>query len=284
MTNIVFFGTSEFGAIILEKLIQADTTKPVLVVTMPDKPSGRKGELIPPPVKEVAVKYNIPVSQEEEIESQRAKIEELHPDFLVLAAYGAIVPKEILDIPRYGALNVHPSLLPKYRGPSPVQSAILDGEEKTGVTIIRMDEEIDHGPIVVQKELTEFIGNFTSLELKEKLASLGAQLLVDAIPSLVEGNILPKEQEHAKATYTEKIQREDGEIDWSKPAVYIERQVRAFYPWPGAFTFWKDKRVKILKAHVADDKLVVDELQLEGKKPTTMREFLLGNKDFHVGP
>ncbi|MCH7605199.1 methionyl-tRNA formyltransferase [Patescibacteria group bacterium] len=205
-------------------------------------------------------------------------------DLLVVASYGQIVSKKVLKTAKHGALNVHPSLLPKYRGPSPIQTAILHGDTETGVAIMLMDEEIDHGPILAMESYDMKNKKYTYEELYKKLSEVGANLLVETIPKWTEGKILPKEQEHAKATYTEKIQREDGEVDWSHPAVYIERQVRAFYPWPGAFTFWKGKRVKILKAHVAKDKLVIDELQLEGKKPTTMREFLLGHKDFHVGP
>lgn len=208
----------------------------------------------------------------------------LQVDLIVVAFYGKILSKTELETPAYGALNVHPSLLPKYRGPTPVPTTILNGDTETGATIIQMDEEVDHGPIVASEKFE--IGNkkFTTPELRKILWELGGDLLVEVIPKWVTGEITPQEQVHSKATYTEKLTKEDGEIDWSRPAVYIERQVRAFHPWPGAFTFWKDKRVKILKAHVAEDKLVIDELQLEGKKQTTMREFLLGNKDFHVGP
>jgi len=212
-TKIAFFGTSEFGEIVREKL----------------KAAGF--QLVDPGSPQV--------------------------DLIVVAFYGKILSKKELEIPTYGALNVHPSLLPKYRGPTPIPTTILNGDTETGVTIIQMDEEVDHGPIVVSKKFE--IGNkeFTTPELRKVLWELGGDPLVEVIPKWVAGEIIPQEQEHDKATYTEKLTREDGKIDWSKPTVYIERQVRAFYPWPGAFTFWKDKRVKILKAHVAEEKAFV---------------------------
>ena len=205
-------------------------------------------------------------------------------DLLVVASHGQIVSKKVLETAKHGALNVHPSLLPKNRGPSPIQTTLLQGDTETGVTIMLMDEEIDHGPILAMESYDMKDKKYTYEELHKKLGEMGADLLVKTIPKWIEGKISPKEQEHDKATYTEKLTREDGKIDWTKPAVYIERQIRAFYPWPGTFTFWAGKRVKILKAHVTQDKLVIDELQLEGKKPTTMQEFLLGHKDFYVGP
>ena len=208
-------------------------------------------------------------------------------DLIVVACYGKILPKEMLTIPKYGALNIHPSLLPKYRGPAPVPNTILNGEKETGVSIILMDEREDHGPILASREFS--ISNFqfsnglgkpTAPELLQILWELGGDLAVETIPKWIGGEITPQEQDHSKATFTRKLTREDGRIDWNRPVEYIERQVRAFAPWPGAFTFWGGKRVKILKAHIKEGKLIVDELQLEGKKPTTLQEFLLGHKDF----
>lgn len=208
-------------------------------------------------------------------------------DLIVVACYGKILPKEMLKIPKYGALNVHPSLLPKYRGPAPVPHTILNDEKETGVTIILMDEEVDHGPVLASREflISNFqfsngLGKPTTPELLQTLWELGGDLLVKTIPKWIAGEITPQEQDHSIATYTKKFAREDGRIDWKAPVEYIERQIRAFTPWPGAFTFWKGKRIKILKAHVEQGKLIIDELQLEGKKPTTYREFLLGHKDF----
>ena len=212
-------------------------------------------------------------------------------DILVVAFYGKILPKEMLKIPKYGALNVHPSLLPKYRGPAPIPAAILNGEKETGVTIILMDEQADHGPILASTKFSLYerspegreIRNskLTTPELSKTLWELGGDLLIETIPRWIRGEITLQEQDHSKATYTKKLTREDGRIDWNRPAKYIERQVRAFFPWPGAFTFWKGKRMKILKSYINDQgRLVIDELQLEGKKPTTLREFLLGHRDF----
>lgn len=214
-------------------------------------------------------------------------------DLIVVGFYGKILPQKILEIPKYGALNVHPSLLPKYRGPTPIPTAILNGDKETGVTIIQMDEEVDHGPILASTKFSlcerspegREIRNskLTTPELSQILWELGGDLLVETIPQWVTGKIKPQEQDHSKATYTKKLTRNDGRIDWNREAEYIERQVRAFTPWPGVFTFWKGKRVKILKAHVEQGKLVIDELQLEGKKPTTLRDFLLGYPDFVLG-
>lgn len=212
-------------------------------------------------------------------------------DLLVVGFYGKILPKEVLQKPKFGALNVHPSLLPKYRGSSPVQNTILNGDTKTGVTIIQMDEQVDHGPILATREFSIFnppaggqfsngMGKPTTPELEKILWAMGGDLLLETIPRWVKGEIAPQEQDHRKATYTKKLKREDGRIDWTKPIEYIERQVRAYYPWPGAFTFWRGKRIKILKAHLEKGKLVIDELQLEGKRPTTLHEFLLGHPDF----
>ena len=208
-------------------------------------------------------------------------------DLIVVGFWGEIVRKETLEKPKFGALNVHPSLLPKYRGPTPVLFTILNGDSETGVTIIKMDEEVDHGPIIAAREflISNFkflngLGKPTSPELRQILWEMGGALLVEILPKWIGGEIQPQEQDHSKATYTKKLTRENGRIDWNLPAEYIERQVRAFTPWPGAFTIWKGKRVKILKAHVEGGKLVIDELQMEGKKPTTLREFLLGHKDF----
>ncbi|HEX9721867.1 MAG TPA: methionyl-tRNA formyltransferase [Candidatus Paceibacterota bacterium] len=210
-------------------------------------------------------------------------------DLLVVGFWGDIVKKEMLEKPKYGALNVHPSLLPKYRGPTPVPAAILAGETETGVSIIKMDEEVDHGPLLAQREFSIFNyqfsngkGNPTTPELLQVLWEMGADLLVEILPKYIAGEITPQEQDHSKATFTKKLTREDGFIDWKQNPEYIDRQVRAYTPWPGAFTFWKGKRVKILKAHVEDGKLVIDELQMEGKKSTTLQEFLLGHKDFTI--
>ncbi|MBI2642262.1 MAG: methionyl-tRNA formyltransferase [Candidatus Wildermuthbacteria bacterium] len=225
-------------------------------------------------------------------------------DLIVVGFYGKILPKKVLEIPRYGALNVHPSLLPKYRGPTPVQTTILNGETETGVTIILMDEKMDHGPIVARESFKIGDKRFTTPELTKELWELGGDLLVKIIPQWIAGSITSVPQDHAKATYTKLLKKEDGRIDWNKPAQEIERQIRAFTPWPGTFSLFGERSLKILKASVlpesvaklpprvafltedkklaiqcGEDALVIEELQLEGKKPMSAKDFLLGHKD-----
>lgn len=302
-------GTPEFGAIILEGLIN-NNYKPILVMTEPDKPVGRDQAITPPPVKVAALRYQVPVEQPENIENWKLKIRDFNPDLIIVAAYRQILPKAILEIPQYGCLNIHPSLLPKYRGPSPIQHTILNGDKETGVTIIKMTEKIDAGPIISVSKLTSQISEITAGELLKELANLGAKTLVETIPKIIEGKIEPILQDNLKATYTRIIKREDGKIDWQKPAEEIARQIRAFSPWPGAFTFWnRDKkllRMKILKDRVykspsdvlypvgktlvvpqneigvqcGKDFLIIEILQIEGGKEMGADEFLRGHHDF----
>lgn len=281
--KIIFLGTSNFGAIILKKIIEGGYV-PSLVVTAPDKPSGRKQIITPPPVKITAQSYELPIEQPEKIKNLTLEIRNLNPDLIITAAYGQIVPQEILDIPKFGSLNVHPSLLPKYRGASPVQSAILNGDKKTGVTIMLMDSMMDHGPIIAQKE-TSIGDNENFAKLHDRLAIIGGELLLDTIPDWINGKIEARHQNESDAVYTKTLKKEDGLIDWSKPANAIERQIRAFSPWPGTYTFWKknkkDMRLKILESFIEDDKLILVQVQPEGKKPMTFAEFLRGNPEFN---
>jgi methionyl-tRNA formyltransferase len=314
--KIIFLGTPEFGAIILEKLI-GNNYKPVLVITAPDKPAGREQILTPPPVKITAQKYKIPILQPDKILESKSEIQDSKPDLIIVAAYSQILPKEILDIPKKGSLNVHPSLLPKYRGASPIQYAVLNGDKKTGATIILMDEKIDHGPVLNQRIL-EIEENETATTLYQKLANLGAGLLMETIPKWMQEMIKPHPQDDAQATYTKILTREDGRINWKKTAQDLEREIRAFDYWPGSFTFWQKRdgtmvRIKILKARVlksgggitypigktlvapqneiciqcrkgflggGGDFLVIERLQMEGKKETDSEEFLRGHPDF----
>ena len=289
--KIIFFGTPEFGAIVLEGLIK-NNYKPSLVVTAPDKPAGRKQILTPPQTKISAQKYNIPVLQPKILANFKSEILNSKPDLIIVAAYGQIIPKEILKIPKYGCLNVHPSLLPKYRGPSPIQTAILNGDRKIGVTIILMDEKIDHGPILKSK-IKNQKSKIIYKKLEKELAKLGTELLIETIPKWINNEIEPRPQDESQATYTNIIKKEDGKIDWSKPAEKIERQIRAFYPWPGSFTFFKKNgkilRVKILEAEISKEEkpkqlcvksgknyLVIKKLQPENKKPMTAEDFKRG--------
>lgn len=302
--KIVFIGTPEFGAIILEGLIKANFG-PVLVVTAPDKPVGRKQILTPPLVKAIAQKYNIPIAQPEKIGNFKLEIGNLQPDLIIVAAYSQILPKKILEIPKYGCLNVHPSFLPKYRGASPIQYAILNGDTETGVTVMLMDEKMDHGPIISSSFFP--ISKIAYEELSKELANLGAELLVETLPKWAEGKIKPEPQDDSKATYTKILKKEDGRIDWKKSVEEIERQIRAFNPWPGTFALFDGKNFKILKAEVLkqtkngpfgepgktflapDDKiavqtgkdyLIIEKLQLEGKKSISSKEFLMGHQNF----
>jgi methionyl-tRNA formyltransferase len=310
MTNkkpkIIFLGTPEFGAIILEKLIKAGL-EPALVFTMPDKLIGRKQILTPTPVKVIAEKYGIPVLQTKKVQEFKSEIEKLNPDLIISAAFGQLFPKEILDIPKFGGLNIHPSLLPRHRGPSPIQNTVLKGDKETGVTVILMDEILDHGPIVATSKPVP-ITNETTKDLMRILAEIGAKLIIETIPKWLKGEVKPQIQDHSLATETILIKKEDGKIDWKKPAQEIEKQIRAFTPWPTSFAFWQksDKliQVKILKARVlksennnpvaktlvvsskeigiqcGKDILVVEKLQLEGGKEMSSEEFLRGHSDF----
>ncbi len=302
--RIIFMGTPEYGAIVLDELIKGGYP-PVLVITAPDKPVGRKQIITPPPVKIIAQKNRIPILQPEKIENCKSEIENLKTDLIIVASFGKIIPKEILKIPKQGCLNVHPSLLPKYRGPSPIQFTILKGDKKTGVTIIKITERVDAGPILAQKEIA-LSGKETYVELHDVLGELGGKLLMETIPKFLKEKNKPEFQEELKATSSKIIKKEDGKITWNKSAEEIDRQIRAFNPWPGTFTSWEGKLIKILKARVNEKKvkdnypvgktlvapqnelcvqagkgfLVIEKLQLEGKKETDSEEFLRGHSNF----
>ena len=319
----IFFGTPEFAAIVLEKLINAGYI-PEAVVCNPDEPVGRKQILTSPPVKRLIVndKWSLEIFQpatKAELLAISHKLKAIKPDLAIVVAYGKIIPKEILDIPVYGFINVHGSLLPYHRGASPIQVAILNGEKETGVTIMKVDEEMDHGLIITNVKIP--ISNDDTFEsLSQKLAILGADLLIKVIPDYISGKLKPITQDHSKATYTKIIKKEDGKINWLKSADEIERMTRAYYPWPSAWTVWRqeinnkkqvDKIVKILKAESVTQQdnfskydigeifsdcftsiqrcievkcgkgvLTIKKLQLEGGKVLTAKEFLNGHKDF----
>ena len=198
-------------------------------------------------------------------------------DVFIIADFGQIIPKKILEMPKYGSLCLHPSLLPKYRGASPVQYAIMNAEKETGMTIFKMDKKIDHGPIIVQFK-DEIRNSDTAESLYRRLFTAGAQILATILPTWVEGKIKPRPQDHSKATYAPLLSCEDGRIDWQKSDAEIERFIRAMTPWPSAWTYVQlnKKRLKILKAHLENGKLVFDLVQLEGKKPITWKQFLAG--------
>jgi methionyl-tRNA formyltransferase len=280
--KIVYIATPSFGAIILEKLIKAGH-KPFLVITETDKPIGRKQTIVPPPVKVLAEEYHIPVAQPEKIGLWQEELKKLEPDLGIIASYGQILPKEILEIPKYGFINVHPSLLPKYRGSAPIQYAILNGDDKTGVTIMRVAEKLDAGPILVQEEIA-INQNETFLSLHDKLADLGAKLLIEALPKLIAGRLAPQDQDETKATFTKRLKIKDGLIDLKEPAEISVRKIRALNPEPGTYSIYNSKRLKILEAKVEQGRLIINQVQLEGKKPMAFEDFLRGHKDFYVKP
>jgi methionyl-tRNA formyltransferase len=232
-------GTAELSCASLEKL--AEKFSVVAVVTQPDKPKGRELKLQFSPVKILAEKLRLPALQPLKARDEKfiSELRELKPDLIVVVAYGQILPQTILDLPKFGCLNVHTSLLPKYRGASPIQSAILNGEVETGVTITKMDAGLDTGQIISQAS-TPILHEDNSQTLHDRLAQLGAELLVETIPDYVAGKIQPKPQPAEGMSYAAKIKKEDGKIDWNQPAEKILNRLRAFTPWPGAFTFLPD--------------------------------------------
>lgn len=299
--KIIFMGTPDYAAEALEAILR-DGWEVVLAVTQPDKAKGRSGQLMPPPVKECAARHGIPVFQPERIKRPEAvaELRKYDADVFVVAAFGQILSQEILDMPKWGCLNVHASLLPKYRGASPIQHVILDGEEKTGITIMQMDAGIDTGAILYRREIAiEDTDTFESLH--DKLAVLGGVAITEALALLEKGGLTPEPQEDALSCYAPLIKKEMGMIDFSKAAEVIDRQVRGMNPWPSAYTFYKGKQLKIWRARpeqgkvpgavpgevveLAKDHFVVAtgggalriyELQLEGKKRMSTHDFLLG--------
>jgi methionyl-tRNA formyltransferase len=236
--RIVFMGTAELSCASLEALARDKQFQATAVVTQPDRPKGRELKLQPSPVKALALRLGLPVLQPARARDEKF-ISELHglaPDLIVVVAYGQILPQSILDLPKHGCLNVHTSLLPKYRGAAPIQWAIANGETETGVTIMKMDAGLDTGPVVAQRR-TAILPEDDSATLHDRLAQLGAELLVQTIPDFVAGKIQPQPQPAEGVSHAPKIKKEDGRIDWSLPAQTIRDRLRAFTPWPGAFTF-----------------------------------------------
>jgi methionyl-tRNA formyltransferase len=301
--KIIFMGTAELSCASLEKLAGDKNFSVLAVVTQPDKPKGRELKLTPSPVKVVAEKLNLPVLQPLKARDEKfiSELRALKPDLMVVVAYGQILPQALLDVPSHGCLNVHTSLLPKYRGAAPIQWAIADGELETGVTIMQMDAGLDTGPILSTRR-TLILATDDSQILHDRLAQLGAELLAETIPNFVAGKITPQPQPATGSTYAAKIRKEDGKIDWQQPAQQVWNRLRAFTPWPGAFTFLqaepKPQLLKIWKVEMVEksggagmilsaDKtgivvgcgqgaLRILELQREGGKRLPAEQFLMG--------
>ncbi|MBQ6695421.1 MAG: methionyl-tRNA formyltransferase [Lachnospiraceae bacterium] len=300
--KIVFMGTPDFAAGALEALIKAGH-EITAVVTQPDKAKGRSGQLQYPPVKECAVAHNIPVMQPVKIKTLEAiaQLKQYEADVYVVAAFGQILSQEILDIPKFGCLNIHASLLPKYRGASPIQHVIIDGEEETGVTIMQMDAGVDTGDMLYKKSIA-IEDNDTYETLHDKLMVLGGEAIVEALPLIEEGILIPEKQQDEQSCHAGMIRKEMGNIDFNRPAVEIHRLIRGLTPWPSAYTFYKGKQMKVWEVTIEDSTvnaipgtvaevtkntikvacseglLCIMSLQLEGKKRMSTHDFLLGVK------
>lgn len=279
--TFTFFGSDEFSIIVLEQLIQAGYI-PSLCITQPDKPKGRKLILTPTPIKEFCLTHNIHVITPEKLSVN--EISNLFPedknDFFVVASYGKIIPQKILDIPKYGCLNVHPSLLPQYRGASPIETAILNDTKDTGVTIMLMDAQMDHGPIIKQAEYLFKEWPSTKKEVHDTLAKLGGEMLAEIIQPFVQGVITLTPQDHTQATFTRMIQKSDGEIKISDTDYATYLKYLALTPWPGLF-FYVDKgdkkiRIKVESAHFENSKFIIDTVIPEGKSSMGWESFKNG--------
>lgn len=304
--RIVFMGTPEFALPALAALREAYDV--VAVFTQPDREAGRGRRPQPPPVKRYAEAHGLPVYQPERLRRPEALavLKELKPDLIVVAAYGQILPPAVLELPPHGCLNLHPSLLPRYRGASPVAAAILNGDTETGVTVMLIDAGLDTGPIVAQRavpiEPTDTTGSLTA-----RLAEVGAQLLLEVLPDWTAGRIAPQPQDESRATMTYPLSAADRELDWTRPAVELERRVRALQPWPEAATRWQGKLLKVLAATVLPGRedsvpgrvvalappsptpvgvetgqgvLGLLQVQLQGGRAMSAREFLNGHRAF----
>ena len=295
MVNIVFMGSPEFAIPSLERVAAQYHVSGV--VTQPDKPAGRGRKLAPPPVKVKAEELGIPVIQPQRLKTDEvfAQLVAWAPDVIVVAAYGKILRQNVLDLPKFGCINVHASLLPRWRGASPIQASILHGDEKSGVSIMRMEAGLDTGPVLAMREMA-ILSEDTGELLTMRLAELGAALLVEVLPGYLAGEIAPQAQDESLATYAPMIQKEEGELDFSLMAKELSRKVRAFNPWPGAYLDWDGGRLKVHTVHVvsasglrpgqrctiakmpavaaSDGWLVLDEVQPQGKKPMPGKVFL----------
>ena len=301
--KLVFFGSPTSAVYSLQKILERGH-KVELIVTQPDKLAGRGKRPTPSPVKRFSLKHNIPVIQPEKIRKDLLaleKIKEVNPELNVVVAYGQIIPASMIYLPKHNSINLHFSLLPKYRGASPVHWAILNGEEKTGVTIFELNENMDEGDILTKQEVEILPGEYAH-ELETRLAEIGAKLLCQTIERI--DSISHEKQDHSQATYATRLKKEDGRIDWTKEALFIERQVRACTPWPSAYSFFEEKRIKILKGREQigeypdflpgkilgakkeglevgcgqDSIFLIEELQPEGKKAMSAHAFSLGAK------
>jgi methionyl-tRNA formyltransferase len=300
MAKIVFMGTPEFAVATLRALIAHHEV--IGVVTQPDRPAGRGNEVKISPIKAVALEHNIPVFQPEKIRKPEAidQLAQWKADAYVVAAFGQILPQRLLDIPPYGSINVHASLLPRWRGAAPIHAAIRAGDAETGVTIMKMDAGLDTGPMLMPRAIP-IMPDETGQSLHDKLAQLGADLLIEVLDGYLKGKITPIPQPEEGMTFAPQIEKEEGRLDWASPAMVLERLVRAFTPWPGTYTFWDGKQLKIHRGTTGDGSAPIGkvvksgervgigtadgvfyplELQLEGKKRVSIDDFVRGYPTF----
>jgi methionyl-tRNA formyltransferase len=300
--KVIFMGTPSFAVPTL-RAIHESNHELIGVVTQPDKPMGRGRKLGISPVKELAMGLQLPIMQPETTrdEAFMEEVNRMSPDLIVVAAYGRMLTRELLDLPPHGCINVHASLLPKYRGAAPIQWAIVNGERRTGVTIMKMDEGMDTGDILLTQQV-EITDTDTAQSLHDRLAQVGAGLVISALDGVERGTIRPAPQENSMASYAPPLKKEDGLIDWSRAAREIYNRIRGLDPWPGAFTYLRGSRLKVFSGEVIDEEvrdrpgkvvqsepegvkvstgtgfLVIEEVQLEGRKRMPVREFLIGNE------
>ena len=308
--RLVFMGTPDFVTPVLDDLAAASTVELVGVYTPPDRPGGRGRADRMPPVKVRALELGLEVYQPVSFRPEQAQVElaSLRPDVIVVAAYGKLLPPPVLEAAPHGCLNLHPSLLPSYRGPSPVSSAMVDGLEETGVTLMLLDEGMDTGPIIAKRK-HPVLPDDTAETLTAALFKVGSELLLESLEPWVEGRLTAGPQDHSAATVTRKLERSDGLADWNLPAAALQRRQRAYTPWPGLFTDWQGQVLKLLDVEAlpadvapgesapgqvvslsaehgtmgvvtADGVLVLKTLQLEGRRPSSAEEFSRGHRDF----
>ena len=308
MIRTVFMGTPEYVTPALRRLHEMPGVEVAAAVTPPDRPRGRSRQPEPPPVKQEAQSLGIPVLQPPNLrgDATLAELAALKPDVIVVASYGRLLPPSVLQLPPHGCLNLHPSLLPRHRGPSPVATAILEGDKATGVSLMLLDEGMDTGPVVARREYAA-TGREAAGELTGTLFAMGADLLADSLEPWVSGELTAQPQDDAMATVTRKLEKDDGLADWTLPAETLARQCRAYDPWPGLYTQWQGRILKLLEITprpdaetgattpgrvVADGRdsgisvatgrgmLTLDRLQLEGRRPVSAHEFLMGYPNF----
>ena len=298
--KIVYMGTPDFSVGPLKKLNELYDV--VLVVTQPDKEVGRKKEIKYSPVKEFALKNNLKIYQPVKIKNEYEEILKENPDIIITCAYGQIISKELLDYPKYGCINIHASLLPKLRGGAPIHKAIIDGYDKTGITIMYMDENMDSGDIIYQEEI-KIENNDTAGSLFDKLSILGSEMIIKVLPNIVSGNINRIKQDEKEVTYAYNITREEEKIDFNKSTKDVYNKIRGLYPWPIGYSIFDDKKIKIYSSTIGnsnkkgmpgeiiniyndsigiktlDGEILINEIQVEGKKRILVKDFLNGIQD-----